>query len=157
MRPMTFEFFVPGVPRPGGSKTATVIRRKGGEIVMQNGRPMTTTREAGKYTAHWRADVREAARIAMGEHPPLSGALGLQVVFRFVRPKGHYRANGALKQDAPKFRAARPDTTKLLRALEDALTGLVWLDDAQVVRQSASKEYDSDRPGAHVSVSVMGA
>ena len=35
----------------------------------------------------------------------------------------------------------RPDATKLVRAVEDALTGLVWRDDAQVVIQTVRKRY----------------
>lgn len=144
-------FFVPGIPRPGGSKTAAVIRRKGGEIVMHNGRPLTTTREAGKYTATWRADVREAARRAMDGASPFTGHLALRVSFFFPRPKQHFRASGALKDNAPSFKGSRPDTTKLLRSLEDALTGLVWMDDSQIVCQVATKRYDST-PGARVCV-----
>jgi Holliday junction resolvase RusA-like endonuclease len=34
-----------------------------------------------------------------------------------------------------------PDATKLLRGLEDALTGVVWHDDAQIVSQHVEKRY----------------
>ena len=35
----------------------------------------------------------------------------------------------------------RPDLNKLSRACLDALTGIVWRDDSQVVRLEAEKEY----------------
>jgi Holliday junction resolvase RusA-like endonuclease len=35
----------------------------------------------------------------------------------------------------------KPDLTKLLRAVEDALTGVVWRDDSQIIHQVVNKEY----------------
>ncbi len=35
----------------------------------------------------------------------------------------------------------KPDATKLVRALEDALTRIVWKDDAQVVTQVVHKRF----------------
>jgi Holliday junction resolvase RusA-like endonuclease len=46
-----------------------------------------------------------------------------------------------LKASAPANHTIKPDVTKLVRSLEDSLKGIVWLDDSQVVKQSASKRY----------------
>jgi len=143
-------FTVPGIPRPGGSKTATVIRRKGGAIVMKNGRPLVTTRESGKHTAEWRQTVAYFARKAyQGE--PLRVPLMVGVVFTMPRPKNHYRANGELKPNAPAWHASKPDATKLMRAAEDALSGIVWADDSIIVRQHVSKAY-GERPGMSITI-----
>ena len=66
--------------------------------------------------------------------------LNLEVDFYVPRPKGHFGKRG-LRLSAPAFPTVKPDATKLLRAVEDALTGIVWRDDAQVVEQHVSKLY----------------
>jgi Holliday junction resolvase RusA-like endonuclease len=150
-------FFVPGIPRPGGSKTAQAIYRNG-VPVMKGGRVIVTTRESGKYTANWRADFKTFALVAMASAPPLEGPLSLTVVFTMPRPRGHYgtgRNAGVLKATAPTWHTSAPDTTKLLRSLEDAVKGIVWRDDAQVCGQEAIKVY-GDKPGAAVVVAPCG-
>lgn len=147
---LTIEFFVPGIARPGGSKTATLIRRKGGEIVMKNGRALITMRDAGKHTAEWRRTVALMARRSY-RGTPLQGPLCLTLTFVMPRPQSHFRANGTLKYDSPKWHTCKPDRTKLMRALEDALTGICWIDDTQVVTGMAEKIY-GEKSGAHVRI-----
>ncbi len=142
---------VSGIPRPGGSKTATLIRRKGGEIVMSNGRPLITTREAGKYTEDWRSLVSYTAkREWRGEL--LSGPLRLSVVFFMPRPKSHSTKRG-LRPNAPTYHTCKPDRTKLMRAFEDALTGILWVDDTQIVAGPVEKKYGA--PGVECLVEEL--
>ena len=56
------------------------------------------------------------------------------------------------KRPRPKV---RPDLDKLVRALLDALQGIAFIDDAQVVRLEAVKEYENDKRavGARIIVS----
>ncbi len=138
-------FFVPGTPRPGGSKRA--FRTKTGQIVVT---------EAGKYTKTWRQDVRLAAGQAF-QGSPLEVPLYVAVVFLMPRPKSHYRTGrhaGELKPNAPLWHTSKPDRTKLLRSTEDALTGLVWVDDTQVVTGPVEKRYpvEGEQPGASVAI-----
>lgn len=82
----------------------------------------------------WRNDVADAAIKARGTQPIIERdiAVQLSVVFYFQRP-----------QSAPR-RITRhtklPDADKLLRSL-DALTGIVWIDDAQVDEVHCWKRY----------------
>lgn len=135
------EFFVPGIPAPGGSKKAFVVK----------GRAVVT--EDSKRNKPWRDRV---ASVALESHagPPLEGPLALSLRFVLARPRGHFgtgRNAGKVRASAPPYPAVKPDTTKLLRAVEDALTGILWGDDAQIVAQAAAKGY-GDRPGCHVQV-----
>lgn len=125
---MTITFYVSGRPRPAGSKRA--IPLKSGRIIVTD-----TSGEKGKT---WRGDVRDAAK-GVFSGPPLEGALSITVVFFLRRPKGHMKKDGSVKPSAPQYHTGRPDTTKLLRAVEDALTGIVWRDDAQIDVQIVSK------------------
>jgi Holliday junction resolvase RusA-like endonuclease len=117
-----------GVAAPAGSKT----------LARANGK--TWVRDSSKRGYQWRRDVAQAAGLATRGRPLLDGPLALAVTFVVPRPKSHYGARG-LRPSAPAYPTTRPDVTKLLRAVEDALTGIVWRDDAQVVEQHAWKRY----------------
>jgi Holliday junction resolvase RusA-like endonuclease len=137
----SIEFFVPGIPAPGGSKRAFVV----------NGRAVVT--DDSKRNKPWRACVSLAAREAY-RGDPLTGPLDLEVTCYMPRPKSHYRSGkmcALLKLDAPERHTKKPDATKLLRAIEDALTGIVWQDDAQISDQHVYKRYCS-KVGARVVV-----
>ncbi len=135
-----FVAFVAGRPAPGGSKTPG--RTRWGKMFL---------RPASKYTKGWMAAVRaEALRVMVG--PPLTGPVELRIAFTLARPKSHCfagRRAGVLRPDAPVWHVHAPDATKLFRSTEDALKGIVFADDGQVVRQSATKEYGA-RPGAMI-------
>ena len=137
-------FFVAGVPKPAGSKRVFLTKA---------GRPIVTD-ASGKPGKDWRADIQHAAKTVTPH--PLRGALNLHVQFRLPRPKGHYGKKG-LRRTAPAYPIGRPDTTKLVRAVEDALSGILWRDDAQIVSQVASKSYvcDGEVPGAQVWVNTL--
>jgi Holliday junction resolvase RusA-like endonuclease len=69
----------------------------------------------------------------------------LEITFAFQHPLSHYR--GLSYQLKPEHQSALqthvPDIDKLARAVLDALTGIVYEDDAQVASLVATKIYDS--------------
>lgn len=138
------EFHVRGTPAPGGSKTAVAVRRGNGSIVMKGNRPVLRYIDDGKGNKKWREDVEHYARRAY-TGAPLVGPLRLVVEFRMPRPAKHFvggRKDGELRAAFVGIEhAQKPDTTKLLRSTEDALSGIVWVDDAQVVEQYATKRW----------------
>jgi Holliday junction resolvase RusA-like endonuclease len=138
-------FRVPGIPQPGGSKRGFVT--KAGRVAIV---------EDAKKNKPWRVSVQGAA-LAAHSGGPLSGPLALRVVFVMPRPKGHFgsgRNAHVVRASAPRFPASKPDTTKLLRSTEDALSGVLWADDAQIVTQHVTKRYAhvGEGPGAWVEV-----
>lgn len=138
---MTVNFAVYGVPQPKGSTRAFV--RKGRAIVTADnprGRP-------------WAALVADAARQVLGpDHRgpgaatlPFPAGVAVVVGLRFILPR---------PRSLPKrvrFQTHRPDLDKLVRAVLDPLTGLLWADDGQVVDVSASKHFGLV-PGLYVFV-----
>lgn len=136
-------FTVAGIPAPQGSKS-----------------PWGS--EANPNTKPWRAAVAADARAAMTYHDadgtsgylePIAGPVVLYVTFTFPRPKSHYRTGRhahELKPSAPAYCATKPDLDKLLRAIGDAITGIVVRDDSQIVEIVASKWYGA--PSAVVTV-----
>lgn len=124
-----------GQPAPQGSK-----RHVGNGVMI----------ESSKKVKPWRADVKAAATAAvdlLDGWTPLDGPLSVSMTFAFLRPKSHYgtgRNAGVVKASAPMRPAGIPDLSKLIRSTEDALTKLVWADDARVVEyRRLGKHYAS--------------
>ena len=124
-----------GSPTPQGSKRAFQPRRKDGTPA---GKPRVIEQTHDRLKS-WRAAVVDAALEATrnGQVPPLRGPLIAAVTFTLKRPRSHFRTGRyatLLRDDAPPYPAGTPDSSKLLRAAEDALTDAgIWEDDAQVV------------------------
>lgn len=128
----TIEFFVPGIPQPGGSKRGFYNPKMKRVIITED----------NARSKPWRAAVSEAAMQAVTAM--LDGPLAVRLDFIVPRPKGHFgsgRNEGVLRASAPAFPAVKPDVTKLVRPTEDALKGILWRDDAQIVSQAATKRY----------------
>ncbi len=131
---MIIQFSVCGKPATAGSKRAFPFKRKGGKLGVR----MTAD---DPNTLLWRNAVAAAAH-EVYNGPLLTGAIHLTVGFMFPRPKGHFgtgRNAGKLKASAPDDHTQKPDCDKLLRAVGDALTGVVWRDDSQVCYISTGK------------------
>lgn len=123
-------FQVIGRPAPQGSKKS-----------IGNNRFVETS----KYLPAWRAAVTEAAKAAIPDDFVLFDCpVGVSMNFFIERPKN------------PKFiyPAVAPDASKLQRAVEDALTGVVWADDARVVEWHGSENYceANEEPGVFIAV-----
>lgn len=125
--PVIFEVF--GIPVPQGSKN---IYR--GRLVEAQGAKLKI----------WREEVKLAAASHFSE--PLAGPIKLEVTFWMPRPK-------TVKRDLP---TVPPDADKLLRGVNDALSGTAFIDDAQVVDCLLLKRYADERmPGATVRISQL--
>lgn len=132
--PAVLQFTVYGEAATAGSKKAFPIIR-GGQFIRN-----IVTDDVGAKGKSWRSAVQDAARAAFARDDLLRGALGVTFTFYVPRNKGHFGAKG-LKPSAPAYPAKRPDVLKLARAVEDAITGIVWADDAQIVDEHLEKRY----------------
>lgn len=101
--------------------------------------------ESSKRVKPWREDVARAAGEAMRQikAEPVRCPVGLAVTFYFVRPLSHLTASGAVREKAPKMPVKRNtgDIDKLVRAVADALTGVIYEDDSQITMLMAEKQY----------------
>lgn len=143
---MQIEFFVPGVAKPGGSKKA----------FWRPGMKHANIVEDCAKNKDWRASVGYVARHNYMQ-PPTSLPVEVNVIFYMLRPGKHFRAGnkaGRLKDNAPTVVTVKPDATKLWRAAEDALTGIIWVDDAQVWKQTIQKLY-SDISGMQITIKTL--
>lgn len=108
----------------------------------RNGRAFTVAGNAGRLE-RWRGDVRTALRQAMKDRPIYEAPMAAYLDFGFRRPASHLTSKGALRAGAPSH--PREDIDKLVRSILDAGTGIVYADDSQVVRLTATKTYYADR------------
>lgn len=124
---ITYE--IEGVPRPQGSK-----RHVGGGVMV----------EASKHVANWRAYAKLKARQSMfakdQKRIDKPTPIRVAVSFRFDRPQKHFTSKG-LRPDAPTSHTNTPDADKLLRALLDSMSGIVFEDDSQVSEITVEKVY----------------
>lgn len=149
-------FAVRGIPAPQGSKRLLPLNARPG------GRPIMV--ESSKRVPKWRRAIADAARAALDllsadEQRLATGSVLVDLAFRLPRPRSHYgtgRNAALLKSSAPIRPTTKPDLDKLARACLDALTGVLWVDDSQVVMLLVSKDYagDGTHPGVYVRVDV---
>lgn len=147
---MTIDFFAAGKPEPQGSSKGFVIKSK----ATGNLRAIVTSDNA--KLKPWRATVQAAAQCALEQAGALRGHLiesSVCIEASFVMPTPKW-AEAKLRKGKPVACVTRPDVDKLLRGLLDALTGIVFADDAQVVRVVASKTYavPGSQPGVGVRI-----
>jgi len=79
-----------------------------------------------------------------GGREPITGAVRLDCELIFARPKSHYgtgRNAGKLKPSAQKYHTQKPDCDNCWKLLADALNGVVYKDDAQVIGGEVFKRW----------------
>lgn len=133
--PTGLKFFVAGRPAPQGSK-----RHVGNGIMV----------ESSKAVAPWRTTVAwHASQHHIGA--PFDGPLVVRLEFVMPRP------TSLPKKKATPRHTKRPDIDKLARAMNDAMSGVVWRDDSQIVDQHVSKRYAEldEQPGVLVRVEAV--
>lgn len=143
----SISFFVPGQPTPAGSKK--VIRAHGKTLVID---------ASGSRGKAWRKRIREVAHLHRPD-PLLDGPVALVLHFVRPRPKAHYVRDNQLKPSAPLFPTTRPDLLKLARSVEDALTSVIYKDDAQIVCETLTQCYsagNNDDIGVYVTITELG-
>ncbi len=136
-------WFAPGIPAPKGSARA----------VMSHGKPrlLASGSTANKHALKsWAASVGWTAKVAMVR--PLDGPVRVLCEFVFARPKSHTRAERAVTS-----KITKPDADKLLRSTLDAMTGLAYVDDAQVADMRAVKRWaaEGEACGAWITVEAI--
>jgi Holliday junction resolvase RusA-like endonuclease len=136
MMPVTFTAW--GVPQPKGSTRAFI---RGGRAIVTSDNPSL---------AKWESAVRFAAAkvVEQAGHRLFEGPVLLRVTFHVPRPK-------SVSPRVRPFPTTRPDLSKIIRAIEDPLTGVLWRDDAQVIAVEAAKFYTNGPAKAVITVSQV--
>ena len=121
---MTIEFTVPGKPVPMA-------------------RPRVTMH--GTYTPKrcrdYKTSVAIAAKAAMRGKEPLTGAIIVTMCFRFSLPKSWSKAKRQKWENGKVHFLSRPDIDNLYKSVTDALIGIAYKDDSQIVAAQIIKSY----------------
>lgn len=112
-------FFVAGEPVPKGSTRSFY---KGGKVITTN---------ANRRTKDW--EMRIATEAQALNLSPTDEPVVIELLFSLPRPK-------SLRKKTI-LHTKRPDLDKLVRAGLDALTNVLFLDDSQVYKLTAEKQY----------------
>lgn len=105
-------------------------------------------------TRKWENYARLAAQTQMQGFPPLEGALYLRVAATFPIPETWPRWKREQALAGKMGHTAKPDGDNVLKAVKDALNGIAWIDDAQVVTHTMGKLYGT-KPGIQIEVKQM--
>jgi len=132
---------VQGVPAPQGSLRAINNPHTGKAMLIPGGDDASR-----KRLDAWRKLVNRTAldSVARSEYPLIEKGCPVFVAITFGMPrlKKHLKADGAPRDDAPVYVASTPDIDKCVRAILDALTGVIYVDDKQVAALSVKQVYD---------------
>jgi Holliday junction resolvase RusA-like endonuclease len=137
---MTLHFVAHGIPQPKGSAKAFIPKGWKRAIVTSD-----NSKNKG-----WQQLVAEAAGAAIGmanDFRLIDGPAALTVVFYLPRPK-------AIKNKIVPH-TKKPDLDKLVRSCKDAMTGVVFRDDALVTEITARKCYARPGESPRAEISVM--
>lgn len=113
-----------GHPEPQGSFRALKNKYTDKAVLTQSNKRMLPYRQMVSQTAMVEVRGRKAEK-----HVPVE----LSVIFYLAKPKSASRNR--------QWPSVKPDTDKLVRCILDALTGIAYVDDGQVVRLHAEKLY----------------
>lgn len=138
------EFFVPGQP-VGKGRHRTATRDRFGR---QLAKPRNYTPEK---TVAYEALVGLLGGQAMRGRPLITGPVSMTLTIGFEIPKSYSKAKQAAALSGTLRPVVKPDLSNVLKAAEDGLNGVVWIDDAQVVESSIRKIY-LRLPGVSVTI-----
>lgn len=134
---MSITIIVPALPiaqpRPRATLAAGGLGARIHEVTSIKN-PHTGERKPHPIAA-FKATVRMAAQQVI-TFAPLTGALRVDLVFVFPRPKARIWA----RKPMPRYpHTGKPDRDNLMKSVQDALTGLAWVDDAQICAGETTK------------------
>ena len=142
-------FDVYGIAQPKGSARAFVPLSWAREAVARGKQPRAVITTANPSTTAWSHLVRESAQTAATEGL-FDGPIVVVLEFFLARPKSLPKRGGI-------HHTTRPDVDKLARAVLDALTGILYVDDSAVVALHAWKIYSAIGIAPHVRITVQDA
>lgn len=135
------EFFVAGEPKAKGSMRSIPFQDKAGKL------HVNTFHDTKSGTA-WERITKLAALESWGSRPTFKDAVRVDLTFTLKRPK----TVSEKKRPQP---IVKPDIDKLARSVLDAVTGVVFADDAQVTGLVATKRYGNDTEPTGVTVRIL--
>jgi len=114
------------------------------------GRPRASTRGGfvrmytDAKTLGYEAAIADEAARAMGEMEPFETPVQMQVSCYYPIPKSWSKKKRQDAVDGELYPKVKPDLDNVAKAVLDAINGIVYVDDAQVINLVATKRYATD-------------
>lgn len=143
---MILDFTVYGIAEPKGSMRPRSFR-------LGDGRIITKVTDSNRNLSKWQDLIKADASRVLGalaerDRAVLDGPVRLTVAFYLPRPQKY------AKRGVPVAHLTSPDWDKLSRAVCDALTGIAYRDDKQIVEAFIAKGYADVDDVPHVRIRV---
>lgn len=134
------KFTIPGEPCAKGRARAAI---RGASIIHYT----------PEKTANYEAIVQLAARQAFAavKRAPFEGPVTLRVFAYMGIAKSWAKKRQELARNGRDRPTKKPDLSNIVKAIEDGMNGVAYLDDSQIVA-SASFKYWSDRPRVEIHI-----
>ena len=116
-------------PQPQGSARMVPVKGYARPFITSDNKGLKSFRQEVSKAALLARQEAGAIDVIFGKHEPVE----MVATFYFLRPPS-----------IPKKRirhVVKPDVSKLVRSAEDSLTGIIYADDAQIVKIRAEKHY----------------
>jgi Holliday junction resolvase RusA-like endonuclease len=94
-------------------------------------------------TRNYEALIKEAATEAMGSSEPLETPVNLYLYIRAPIPQSYSKKKVADCLNGIEKPIKKPDASNVLKSVEDAMNGVVYRDDCQIVNFHVTKVYSS--------------
>lgn len=138
-------FEIPGEPVAQARARACVV---GGHARVYD--PKINRDWRGRAQVHMREALERSGRTA----PAFTGPVVLRIVATFALPRSRWRKRSPVPTQP---HTQRPDLDNVVKAIKDAATGIIWLDDTQVCELDARKEFGAQGQAPSVSILVAAA
>ena len=149
----SFNVFVPGDPIPQGSKIPGITNKYG--------KPRAFLYDQqGDKLKYWRKLIAKLTTWQMPKVWEKEGAFMINCIFFIKRPMNHKNKYNEVTEKYRNiiYKKEKPDIDKLERAVFDALTGVAYGDDANVVSGFKAKfNADPHLPGVVIKVCRLGS
>jgi Holliday junction resolvase RusA-like endonuclease len=137
---MIVAFNIPGQPVAKGRPK---FARRGAHVVVYT----------PAATVSYENLVKMAATLAMRGVEPTAGPVALTVSLSMQIPASWSNKRRALAAAGSIAATKKPDADNVLKGIKDGCNGIIWRDDAQVVRIILEKRY-AETPSAQVTVAL---
>jgi Holliday junction resolvase RusA-like endonuclease len=124
----TIKIVIPGKPVPKGRPRFT-----------KSGHAFTPQK-----TRKWEKHAQLCAKKIMSGRKPITGPIHITVIAMLEIPKSWPEWKKSASSKGYIAPTGKPDKNNIVKAAEDALNGVVWVDDGQVVSSSEIKRYNVD-------------
>ena len=102
-------------------------------------------------TVNYETLIRELFAIYYPNHQPIIGPVWMKVVAYMRIPSSKSKKLKTEMREGRAFPTVKPDADNILKTCADALNGLAYMDDKQIISVTVDKRY-SDTPRAEVVV-----